>query len=147
MTLTKTQAEAIATACQHVRHPDHPVWDRAGILAALRNAADAAPPADIARALMHLAANPELRTPAMLAQPGPHWTRPDGTSARRDTHATRCHRHPSSVEPCPVCRAEAAETPTRGAPSSDVMAEVRAAIQRGKHALETPRRPPGETGE
>ena len=44
-------------------------------------------PADIARALMHLAANPELRTPAMLAQPGPHWQRPDGTSARRDTHA------------------------------------------------------------
>lgn len=106
MSLTQAQAEAIATAIHRVRNPDHPQWDRAGVLAALRKAQDQGTPAAILRAAADLADNAELRTPALLPQPGPHWQRADGTSARRDSHAMRCPKHPSSVHPCPQCAAD-----------------------------------------
>ena len=108
MTLTQTQGQALATAVAKLR----PDWDQSGILAALAKAANLGTPFQIARALVNLAENPDLRTPAILAQPGSHWRNPDGsTSHRRGDNDVRCIEHPSSFMPCPQCEAKRTPPP------------------------------------
>jgi len=104
--ITRAQAEAIATAITQVRHPDHPRWDRAGILAAIDQASRMGSPADILAALAALARRGDVRTPAMLAHPGPHWT---GTTVAERKPPTMCGTHPQrrALE-CPECASEVA---------------------------------------
>ena len=124
--LDRPQAEALAALVTRMRNAaGYPTWDHPGVMAVLERVRDTAPAADVARALITLAENPDLRTPALLAQPGAHWTRPDGTrTARRGDHDVRCADHPHRTMPCPECR--------RGVPCPpDVAAQVREQIRAG----------------
>ena len=96
------------------------------IIAKLREAAPTASSFDLARAAINLAENRDLRTPAILPNPGPHWTRHDGTKpAHRGDHTMRCPEHDQRL-PCEPCKTDI--TP----PPEDVRAEVRAALEEAK---------------
>ena len=97
--MTRTQAEALATFIAKVR----PDWDHPGIVAAISKAQAKATPLQVARALVNLAENSDLRTPAMLAEKGQHWRdgmEPTGPNA---SHDVRCPEHPTHAHPCPDC--------------------------------------------
>jgi hypothetical protein len=104
MTITRVQTEALATLATKLR----PDWRHAGVVAAIDKAADTtSDPFDIARALVNLASEGSVQTPALLAGPGPHWRNPDGsTPHRRGDNDVHCPEHPTQVHPCPVCKAE-----------------------------------------
>lgn len=101
--MTRTEAQALATFITKVR----PDWDHPGIIAAIGKAQAKATPLQVARALVNLAENRELRTPALLAEAGQHWR--DGAEATGPnvSHDVRCPDHPRQVHPCPECRATA----------------------------------------
>lgn len=126
-TMTEAQAQALAALITRLRAADGmPPWDNAGIIAKLREAAPTATSFDLARAAITLAENRELRTPAILPNPGPHWLKPDGSKpARRGDHTMRCPEHDQRL-PCEPCRTDI--TP----PPEDVRAEVRAALEEAK---------------
>src|SRR5690349_17586979 len=106
--MTEVQAQALATFVARIR----PDWDHPGIMAALGKAANLGTPAQVARALVNLAENHDLRTPAILAQPGSHWSAPNGERIQiRGTNDVHCHEHPSSVHPCPHCAAKSTPPP------------------------------------
>ena len=101
--MTEVQAQALATFVARIR----PDWDHPGIMAALGKAANLGSPVQVARALVNLAENPDLRTPAILAQPGSHWSAPNGERVQiRGANDVHCPEHPSSVHPCPQCAAK-----------------------------------------
>ena len=85
--ISRPQAEALATFIAHVR----PDWHRPGILAAIDRASRLGSPGHIGSALSRLADNRELRTPALLAEPGPHW---HGTPIAAQRPPTMCGDHP-----------------------------------------------------
>ena len=104
MTITRVQTEALATLATKLR----PDWRHAGVVAAIDKAAETtSDPFDIARALVNLASEGSVQTPALLAGPGPHWRNPDGsTPHRRGDNDVHCPEHPLSVHPCPQCAAK-----------------------------------------
>ena len=51
----------------------HPGWDAPGCAAAIHKARHLAPPDQLAHAAIDLATRADLRTPALLAEDGPHW--------------------------------------------------------------------------
>lgn len=119
--MTRTEAEAIATAIERVRPADLPRWDRAGILAAIDRASQMGSPADILAALARLAGRADVRTPAMLAAPGPHWA---GTTVADRRPPTMCGEHPTRrALGCPECAATVVGDAAAG------VAAVRAAIR------------------
>ena len=134
--MTRAQTEAIATAVTRVRDWDHP-----GVMAALKAASHLGSPAAVAAALFRLADDPETRSPARLASPGPHWV---GTAVASKRPPTMCGLHPT--ERALDCR-----------PCADDLAGVdhaahAAAIRRGLRAHTKPpltaedaRRAPQET--
>ena len=126
--MTKTQAQALANFVSRLRlDAGMPPWDVPLILAALEEAVPTADAWEVGRALIELSRNDKLRSPKpALAQPGAHWTRPDGTrTARRGDHDVRCADHPHRTMPCPECR--------RGVPCPpDVAAQVREQIRAGQ---------------
>lgn len=128
-TMTEAQAQALAALITRLRAADGmPPWDNAGIIAKLREAAPTASSFDVARAAITLAENRELRTPAILPNPGPHWTRQDGSKpARRGDHTMRCPDHGEPYLSCSQC-AQIEPTP----PPEDVQAEIRAALDAAK---------------
>jgi len=99
--LTRTQAEALATFIVRVRED----WSHGGVMAALEksNIVDAL---DTARAVVNLAADPSVRTPALLAKPGPWWRNPAGENVGHGSNNMRCHVHGDQEIPCATCRAE-----------------------------------------
>ena len=128
-TMTETQAQALAALIARLRSEDGmPAWDNAGIIAKLREAAPTASSWDLARAAINLAENRELRTPAILPNPGPHWLKPDGTKpARRGDHTMRCPDHGEPYLSCSQCKS-IEPTP----PPEDVRAEIEAALEAAK---------------
>ena len=97
MMITQTQAEALATAVARARTD----WDRPGILTAIHAAAHLGDPIAIGAALYALASNREMRTPACLRLPGPHWT---GTVVADRKPPTMCGEHPQHpTARCPDC--------------------------------------------
>lgn len=124
MKTTRVQAEALAAFVTRVR----PEWRPAGIIAALERAVDTADVHDVACALIRLAADPTVRTPALLPQPGPHWTRPDGsTPTRRGDHTMRCPDHGEPYLRCGQCAAIKG-----GPPPEDIKAEIASALEAAK---------------
>lgn len=106
-----------------------PAWDMAGIVAAIRKAeAVADSGVQLAAAALAVAANPEAKTPGLIARPGRHW--PDLADGRRRT-PTRittdvpCPDHEARTMPCPDCRAESRP------PTDDDLAAARAAVRAG----------------
>lgn len=129
--MTEAQAQALAALITRLRDADNmPPWDNAGIISKLREAAPTASSFDLARAAINLAENRELRTPGLLPQPGPHWTKPDGSKPhRRGDHTMRCPEHGEPYLSCQPCR----DTPVTP-PPTDVRDEITAALEQAKEA-------------
>jgi hypothetical protein len=86
--ITKTEAQALATFISRVRTD----WDHPGVMAAIHKARDLGSAAAIGAALCRLAENTQLRTPALLAEPGAHWA---GTTVATRQPPQRCTDHPT----------------------------------------------------
>ena len=76
-------------------------WDLPGIRHALGRASKLGSAADLAVAACRCAADPEMRTPALIPQPGAHW---QGTNAGRRMAPTMCpEHHAHKAGDCCVC--------------------------------------------
>ena len=105
MTITKAEAQALATFVARCRED----WDHPGIVAAIQRAAHLGSPAAIGAALCRLAENRDLRTPAMLADPGTHWA---GTTVAKVAPPVTCPDHPAEkAGACRVCESAATQPP------------------------------------
>ena len=100
---TRVQAEALATLVRQLR----PDWDHPGIVHAIGRCHREAL-SEIAVALIRLAENGQAKTPALLPEPGRHWTRaalddtPAGPNTRNLDH---CPIHPGHERrDCRPCR-------------------------------------------
>ena len=125
MRMSEVQAQALAAFVSRIR----PEWNVKGIVAALEKAAPTGDVHDVACALIRLAADPTVKTPGMLPQPGAHWLKPDGTKpVRRGDHTMTCPDpdHGGERMPCGQCASNT------GAPPAEVLAEIAAAIEHGK---------------
>lgn len=101
--MTRTQAEAIATAASRIRAD----WHQPGILAALKKAAPLGSPAAVAAGLFRLADDRAMDTPALLHQPGPWWAE---TTVADRRPPTMCAHHPGQrAAGCPECAADIAD--------------------------------------
>ena len=103
MTVTRTQAEAIATAVGRCRPTDWPEWQHAGIVAAVVAAGELGSATDVAVAAFRLSSDRPQRTPAQLSRPGPWW---GGTTVGARKPPTPCGLHPDQPSRCPICEAE-----------------------------------------
>lgn len=131
--MTVTQAEAQSLAAFIVRIRDD--WDHPGVVAAIRKASALGSAADIGVALCRLAGNRELRTPATLADPGPHWR--DTTVGKRDLPAM-CPEHPAEkAGHCRECVSRAVQ-PTGAVRAA--LADAKAAVRANRPTA--PRRAP-----
>ena len=87
MSLSQSQGQAL-TALLHTIRRD---WGLAGITAALKKASPLGSAAEVAVAACRCAANPDMRTPALIADPGPHW---QGLAAGSRLAPVMCTEHP-----------------------------------------------------
>ena len=105
MRITVAQTQALAAFVARCRDD----WDHPGIVAAITKASHLGSPAAIGAALCRLAENPELRTPAMLADQGSHW---GGTTVAKLTPPVTCPDHPGEkAGACRVCESAAVPPP------------------------------------
>lgn len=103
MDINKEQAEALAALVHALR----PEWGVAGILAGLRDAAKRVTrdPWILTEAALGAARSADLRTPAMICEPGPWWPRDAPATAR----APRCTVPGHASYPahaCGACKAD-----------------------------------------
>jgi hypothetical protein len=104
MHIDKAQAQALAAFVSRIR----PDWDHPGIVAAISRARNLGSAAAVGAALCRLAENLELRTPAILADPGHHWS---GTTVASRQAPVMCTDHPAQPRGrCTECAAIAAAT-------------------------------------
>jgi hypothetical protein len=97
MPISKSQGEALTALLGTLRKD----WNLAGIRAAIRKASLLGSPAEVAIAACRCAAEPTMRTPALIAEPGPHW---QGTTAGTRQAPTMCQIHPAlKAGGCPEC--------------------------------------------
>jgi hypothetical protein len=105
MPMTRSQGEAL-TALIHQLRKD---WDLPGIRSALQRAAQIGSATDVATAACRCAGNPEMRTPTLIAEPGPHW---QGTVAGKRPVPIMCPEHPGKpASRCILCVAAAVPRP------------------------------------
>jgi hypothetical protein len=105
MTLTMSQGQALSALLHQIRKD----WDLPGINAAVRKAGSIGSYADLAVAACRLASNPEIRTPALLSEPGTHW---QGTAAGKRIAPLMCTDHPDQkAGNCLKCVSEAVPRP------------------------------------
>lgn len=120
MKIDHAQAEALAAFVGRIR----PDWDHPGIVAAIGKARDLGSAAAVGAALCKLAENYDLRTPAMLADPGQHWA---GTSVASRLPPSMCPEHPTEkAAACPACLSQAVDRDR----ARELAAAARAAIPR-----------------
>lgn len=79
MIITKVQAQALAQLIATIR----PNWDPTGTLAAILKTKDAHDTTEICHALLRLATDPKINTPALLSYAGNHWIEPTQASLNR----------------------------------------------------------------
>jgi len=97
MSLSQSQGQAL-TALLHTIRRD---WGLAGITAALKKASLLGSAAEVAVAACRCAANPDMRTPSLIADPGPHW---QGLAAGSRLAPVMCVTHPEQkAGSCPEC--------------------------------------------
>lgn len=138
-TITSTQAQHLAGFVASIR----PGWDIPGIAAALHAARYRAPVDELAIALIRLAGRDDLRTPALLAQDGPHWHGLE-VATTRAPQQPKCPTHGIAIRiadgKCTSCLGEAkgrdenrtdtlAITPDQAATNARGAANARRAIQ------------------
>lgn len=101
--LTESQGRALAALVAEMR----PEWGVAGVWAALGKARSRGTGWAVAHAALYCAADPAVRTPALIAEAGPHWTR--GVDAPSPANVARCPMPGHSSFPahaCGSCRSE-----------------------------------------
>jgi len=97
MTLNQSQGQALTALLGTLRKD----WGLSGITAALKKASPLGSAADIAVAACRVAANEQIRTPALIAEPGPHW---QGLTAGSRLAPVMCQDHPErKAGGCPEC--------------------------------------------
>ena len=97
MTLSQSQGQALTALLGTLRKD----WGLSGITAALKKASPLGSAADIAVAACRCAANEQIRTPALIAEPGPHW---QGLTAGSRLAPVMCQDHPAQkAGGCPEC--------------------------------------------
>lgn len=110
MSLDQATVTAIATAVHRARQhlADRglaPAWDHAGIKHFIEKCEGEA--WEVLRAAASCAGNPEMKTPALIPDPGPHW---QGTVVGKRQAPSRCPRHPQCrAFDCQSCAAEAGD--------------------------------------
>ena len=87
MPLSQSQGQAL-TALLHTIRRD---WGLAGITAALKKASPLGSAAEVAVAACRVAANEGIRSPSLIADPGPHWL---GLAAGSRLAPQMCVTHP-----------------------------------------------------
>jgi hypothetical protein len=87
MPLNISQGQALVALLGTLRKD----WGLAGITAALKKASPLGSAAEVAVAACRCAANPDMRTPALIADPGPHW---QGLAAGSRLAPVMCVTHP-----------------------------------------------------
>jgi hypothetical protein len=87
MPLNQSQGQAL-TALLHTIRRD---WGLAGITAALKKASPLGSAAEVAVAACRVAANEGIRSPSLIADPGPHW---QGLAAGSRLAPVMCVTHP-----------------------------------------------------
>ena len=127
--MARSQAEALAAFVVRVRTD----WSHGGVTAAIERAADA-DPLDVARALVTLAADRSMLTPALLAKPGPWWRNAAGLNVAPERYTQQCHDHPAEAVPCPACRAAYEANPPRRETIAAALQAARAARGAGDRA-------------
>ena len=96
--LTQPMAQRLAEFIHMARGE----WNTPGILKALEQASTTSDALAIARALVNIADDPSVKTPAFLTRPGSHWRTPTGEiPPRRGEHNIPCVDHPDEDMPCP----------------------------------------------
>ena len=124
MHIDHTQATALAAFVGRIR----PDWDHPGIVAAIGKARSLGSAAAVGAALCRLAENLDLRTPAMLADPGNHW---GGTTVASRQAPSMCPDHPSEkAGQCLVTGPCSLEVITDPARAKELAAAAKAAIPR-----------------
>ena len=106
--INREQAHALAALIAALRDD----WDTAGVLKALSDARDRSTAWDLAHAALHAAQNPKIKTPAVIAMAGEHWT-VGKALGESTTDAPRCPEpgHTSYfAHNCGYCKAERLET-------------------------------------
>lgn len=94
--LTQPMAQRLAEFIHMARGE----WNTPGILAALEQASTTSDALAIARALVNIADDPSVKTPAFLTRPGSHWRTPAGEiPPRRGEHNVPCPDHPEHDMP------------------------------------------------
>lgn len=97
MTLSQSQGQALTALLGTLRKD----WGLSGITAALKKASPLGSAADIAVAACRVAANDQIRTPALITEPGPHW---QGLTAGSRLAPVMCQDHPERKSGnCPEC--------------------------------------------
>jgi len=86
MTMTSKQGHALAALIHELRE----TWGIPGILPVLKQVADRADAFDIALAALHAARDEKNRTPAVIALPGPHWTKGKALGEATSSTYARC---------------------------------------------------------
>ena len=128
--LNEGQRDALAGLIRSYRRDSihGPVWDMPGIHAGIRRAEQVADSGiQLCAAALSAAANPEVKTPGFIAQPGRHW--PDLGNGDRQ-HPTRlttdvpCPDHEGHTMPCRACQAVSRR------PTPEETAALRAAARR-----------------
>lgn len=105
MPITKAQSQALVALIHQLRHD----WDLPGIASAVRKASTLGPFTDLAIAATRCAANQDMRTPALIAEPGPHWL---GLATGKRIASPTCSEHPQrNAGHCPECIAQAIPKP------------------------------------
>lgn len=105
--MTAAQAQALATLVTRLR----PDWDHVGLVSVIGKARHLGSPIQISRALLVLAENRELRTPALLVEKGRHWVQDGEPVGPNVSHNVRCVEHPINFMPCPLCAAKRTPPP------------------------------------
>ena len=130
--LNEGQRDALAGLIRSYRRDSThgPVWDMAGIHAGIRRAEQVADSGiQLCAAALAAAANPEVKTPGFIAQPGRHWPDLGNGDRQQPTRLTTnvpCPEHEQHTIPCRACRAE-----TRPAQPGELTAAARAAARTG----------------
>lgn len=134
--ISRAEAEALAAFIARAR----PDWDHPGIVAAIKKAAHCGTPLEIGVALCIIAKDRSLRTPALLAEKGRHWTQdgtPVGPNASNDTP---CGIHRLSL-PCRLCREAEEAHPIDPAELADLLAKTRAEVAENAAQYRKPTHP------
>src|SRR5690606_21227753 len=96
---TQEQGAALATLVHALR----PEWSVEGVYAVLARARDRGDAFALAHAALYAAADPENRTPGVIALPGPHWTRGVGVEAVSPANVERCPKDGHQGHPAHSC--------------------------------------------